>query len=328
MPRRVARSRLIALSLLCLPVLLHAGEEPPRETRMAVQPAPPDTAAWQRLVYTAGRLSGSVTTTLTLVPASMAALDHPPYNALHGTPAAFSSEPLLRLDIDGKLRSLFGDRLTQASIWFDPGTGRAILRERIRPGSDGSAKLHRFGRQGATRLRLEPADSREASLPPAEWTRRELRFFPYDLTGSGCHNVGVPALLLYLVSRLPETTSLCVFQDDALYRVHLEPQGSEMHPLDYTVSTSAGTRRVSGSRRLARVALQIEGLTPGADVAEFELLELRGTLVIFMEAEHRLPVLLSGARAGAGAVTLRLEAASLATPAGAGDLHSHQGGQP
>ena len=63
----------------------------------------------------------------------------------------------------------FDERGLVPAVAQDAATGQVLLRERIRPGSEGSGKLHRFGSHGASRLRLEPADSREAQQPVAQF---------------------------------------------------------------------------------------------------------------------------------------------------------------
>jgi hypothetical protein len=313
----LARSRLCVLLLLCLPQVLNAGEEPPPDPPPA-SPAAPVSAppAWTQLRFAADSLTGSVHTTLTLTPASPAELDSAPYAALQDTPEAFGGENLRRLQVDGEIRGLFGGSQTRASVWFDASSGQVLLRERIRPGSEGSGKLHRFGSHGASRLRLEPADSREAQQPVAQWTRRERKFHRYDLRAAGCSRIIVPALLLYEISRQPLTTRHCVFHDDALYRVTLEARGSPRQAVSYTLNIAGTERPVSGSRPLQAHALRIEPLGREADIGKFELLELRGALTIHVDPEFSLPVQVSGSRGGAGRITIGLTGATLAAEPG------------
>ena len=167
---------------------------------------PPDTAPtppWHRLRFAASGLTGSVQTTLTVSPASMADLAARPYATLADTPGAFTASYPLLLQVDGEVRTVFGSSGTQARVWFDADNGQALLRERIRTGSEGSSKLHRFGASGASRLRLEPDSSRQARLPATEWTRRERKFHHYDLQQAGCSDVTLPVLLLYGIAREP-----------------------------------------------------------------------------------------------------------------------------
>mgnify|MGYP001822325420 FL=1 len=322
MPSSATRKRLAALLLLCLPPLpLAAGEEPPPSplATPAQATAAPATAAvpgWNRLRFAADGVTGSVSTTLTLSPASMAELDAPPYADLQDTPEAFSSRQLLRLQVEGEIRTLFGSSATRASVWFDAGSDQALLRERTSTGSRGSSKIHRFGARGAGRLRLEPEDSRQAELAITEWTRRQRKFYHYDMQRSGCSTITVPALLLYSISRQPAVSSYCVFHDDALYRVRLEPRGSDMNTVSYTLDSPGGQRHINQPRRLEQLALRIEPLSQKAVVDDFELLELRGELSIRVDPEYHLPVQVSGSRRGAGMITIQLTSASLDADAG------------
>ena len=314
---RLTRSRLSVLALLCLPQVLNAGEEPPPQPPPA-RPATPVSAPppWTQLRFAADSLTGSVHTNLTLTAASPAELDSPPYAALRDTPDAFTGSNLLRLQVDGEIRGLFGGSATRASVWFDAGSGQVLLRERIRPGSEGSGKIHRFGSQGASRLRLEPADSREAQQPPAQWTRRDRKFHRYDPEAGGCSGIIVPALLLYEISRQPVTARHCVFHDDALYRVTLEAQGLLRQPVSYSLNIAGTERQIGGSRPQQVYALRIEALGRAADIDKFELLELRGALRIHVDPEFSVPVQVSGSRGGAGRITIGLTGATLAAEPG------------
>jgi hypothetical protein len=311
MPGSTVRTRLAALTLLCLPLPLIAGEEPPPDPAKAQAPATGPSPRWHRLHFAADSLAGSVTTTLTLSPATMADLDARPYADLRDTSEAFTASHLLRLQVDGEVSTVITVSGTQARVWFDAVSGQVLLRERIRTGSKGSSKVHRFGARGASRLRLEPADSRQAQLPTAEWTKRARKFRHYDMAQAGCSSITVPALLLYSISNQPADARHCVFHDGALYRVRLESRGSDEHAVSYSLQTAGGQRQVSGPRQLERFALRIEPLDRKADVDDFELLELRGQLTIHMDPEYRIPVQLGGSRSGLGNITIQLTAASL-----------------
>jgi hypothetical protein len=308
-----ARNRLAALALLCLTLPLAADEQP---LATGSRHLPPVAATWQRLQFAGEDLIGSVVTTLKLSPATHADLDAPPYSELQDTPDAFDSDQPLRLEVNGEVRSLFSRSITLASAWFDPTTGQVLLRERTRPGRKGTSKIHRFGARGVARLRLEPADSRQAGLPTTRWSRRDRKFYPYDLQDSGCSQITIPALLLYHVSSQLQDSVYCVFHDDSLYRVRLESTGSKVLSVDYTVHSPGRLQQISGPRPLEHIALHVEPLGKQADVGDFELLELRGELAIQLDPQTRIPVQVSGSRAGLGDITLRLIDASAAAETG------------
>jgi hypothetical protein len=311
MPRSTARIRLAALALLCLPLSLVAGEEPPPDPARAEAPATRPSPAWNRLHFAADSLAGSVTTTLTLSPATMADVEARTFPESGDTPEAFTASRVLQLQVDGEARTVLTGSTTRASVWFDADSGQVLLRERTSAGSKGSSKIHRFGARGASRLRLEPADSRQALLPSAQWSKRSGKFFPYDMAQAGCNSITVPAQLIYAISRQPELTPYCVFHDGALYRVRPESRGGGIHALSYSLRSTGGQRQVSGSRRLQRIALRIEPLDAKARLEDFELLELRGDITIHVDPEYRIPVMLSGSRSGLGSIIIRLTDASL-----------------
>ena len=308
MSRSSSCSRLAALALLCLPLHLPAGEEPPDPVQLQT-PATGAALPWHRLHFAADSMAGSVSTGLMLSPAAMTELEARPYTDLRDTPEAFSASRVLRLQANGEVRTVLAGSATRASVWFDADSGQVLMRERT--GSKGSSKIHRFGERGAGRLRLEAADSRQAQLPIVEWTSRSRKFFPYDMARAGCSSITVPAQLIYSISSQPTHTRHCVFHDGALYRVRFDPQGGEEHAVSYSLHTAGGRRQVSGARRLERIALRIEPLDTKARIEDFELLELRGELTIHLDPEYRIPVLLGGSRAGLGSMTIRLTDASL-----------------
>jgi hypothetical protein len=184
----------------------------------------------------------------------------------------------------------------------------------LKPGPGGSRKIYRFARDGAFRIRLEPDGRNEGSQPSENWTKTKQNFYPYDLPAAGCDQVTTPELLLYRASSRDPVTGdkpLCAFVDDALYRVWLESRGEVLRPVDYVVNTGGTMHKYGGSRKLLRLALRVEPITPGADPAAFELLELRGTIAIYIDDGTRLPVLITGERAGAGELDIGLVEAGL-----------------
>jgi hypothetical protein len=193
-----------------------------------------------------------------------------------------------------------------------------LQRDKLRPGKNPYRKIYRFADDGAFRIRLEPANHAEAEQSSEHWTKIKESFYAYDGASSGCAAVSEPTLLLYRVPVLDLETggkavSECVFLDDSLYRVRLEPQGRELREVDYSLSAGGAERRVTGNRDVVKVALRVEPLTRGADRADFELLELRGDIAIYLDAVSRVPVALSGERSGFGRIDIPLVRMQAAT---------------
>jgi len=305
LPARIAG---LLLLLLAVPVC-HAGEEPADEPVTAADdPARP---GWTRLVYTGDALPGTPTTMLELFESSADSLDIPgvrfPDDSI--TPMSTGRVYLLAVSGQGAVSN------TVLRIWFDALSGAVLQRDRLKTGADGGRKTVRFGREGAVRVRLKPADRVQAQATPATWTDRKDKVYPYDLTAAGCRHVTVPALLLYTVSvadRDRGERSLCVFQDGALYRVRLYSGGSTEQAIDYAVSSTAGTYQVSGTREIEQIRLRIEPVSSDADPDKFELLELRGAIGIQVDPATGLPVVVSGSRGLYRDIRIHLTGATLA----------------
>ncbi len=305
-------NRLCALASGLLLLVMHpcfAGEEPADElvagTGNTAQPG------WTRLVYSAAGLPGKPTTSLEITASSMEDLDIPGirYQGQSFTP--FEARHVRLLTVTGQHE----DDRTRLRIWFDAETGTVLQRDRLKPGPGGSRKIHRFGPEGAARVRLEPANRAQARATPSGWTNRKDKVFPYDLAGAGCSRVTVPTLVLYTVSSVQGDSTgnyLCVFQDDTLYRAGLESRGSEPVSVDYTIRTGSAQHQVAGEQTLEKIGLRIEAVSDGQDTAGFELLELRGEIAIYLDPASRLPVVISGDRSVYRNIHISLDAASLA----------------
>jgi hypothetical protein len=266
---------------------------------------------WIRLEYEAKAMAGRVSTSLALADASFGELSAPPYQVLADAPAPLPAARILVLRVEGSAKALLGGYTSEGRIWFDAQTGAVLQRDKLRPGKKPYRKIYRFGGDGAFRVRLEPGNQAEAERSPERWTKIRETFYPYDRAGSGCAVVSEPTLLLYRAPLLDLETggkavSECVFLDDSLYRVRLEPQGRELRDVDYTVTAGGAERRVTGNREVVKVALRVEPLTQGAQRADFELLELRGDIAIYLDADSRVPVALSGERSGFGRMDIPL----------------------
>jgi hypothetical protein len=294
-------SRPLLVLLLCLPLHCPAGGEPEPETPPAAGALP--TVNWTSLRYAADRFGVSLSTTLRLAASSRQEMQGPRFAALGNEPFQTATGGVLRLDIQAHAETAFDSYDTQGEVWFASGGLATLQRERLKPGVDGSRKIYRFGPEGAFRIRLEPNGREEGRQDPLAWTRLKRNFYPYDLAAAGCRVATTPELLLYLAST-PDPVNggapHCVFVDDALYRVWLVPGGEAPRPVDYVVKTGDEAHRLDGARKTLKLALRVEPVSPGADPAAFELLELRGAIAIYLDTGTRLPVLITGERAGAG----------------------------
>jgi hypothetical protein len=293
--------------LLCLPLYCLAGGASGPVPSAAVEALPP--VDWTSLRYAANRFGVRLLTTLRLAVSSRREMQAAPYAALSNEPFQTATGAVLRLDVQAHAESLLDSYDMLGQVWFAPGDIAALQRERMKPGPNGSLKIYRFAPGGAFRIKLEPNGRDEGRRNPPSWTRLKRNFYPYDLAAAGCRLATTPELLLYLASAADPVNggvSHCVFVDDALYRVWLVPDGEAARPVDYIVKTGATTRRLDGERKTLKLALRVEPVVPGADPSAFELLELRGAIAIYLDSGTRLPVLITGERAGAGELSVGL----------------------
>jgi hypothetical protein len=303
-----SRLCLILLGLLLALGCRANGPDSPQPVGQATSLPEP---AWVSLDYEAKASVGEVSTSLVLADAAAGELSAPPYQALKDAPPPMSAAHLRVLRVQGRAKALLGGYRSEGSIWFDAGTGAVLQRDKLRPGRKPYRKVYRFRPDGAFRVKLEPANRAEAEGSSERWTKIRESYYPYDDAGSGCKVVSEPTLLLYLLPRLDlaagaKTVDECVFWDDAVYRVRLQPQGREVRDLDYRERAGGAEQRVSGSREVLKVALGVEPVTPGAERSDFEFLELRGDIVIYLDVASRIPVLLSGERSGFGRLDIPL----------------------
>jgi len=293
--------------LLCVPLFCQAGSAPLPESLVANAGHPE--VNWISLRYAANRFGVSLSTTLELAESSRQEMQTPPYAALRDKPFQIVAGSVLRLDIHAHAEMALDSYNTEGQAWFSPASLAVLQRERLKPGPEGSRKIYRFASDGAFRIRLEPNGRDEGRQSSTSWTKIKQNFYPYDLRAAGCDLVTSPELLLYRASsRDPVNGGIpfCVFVDDALYRVWIESQGEAPRPVGYAVKTGTAVHEVSGNRKTRKLSLRVEPITPGADPAAFELLELRGAIAIYLDAESRLPVLITGERAGAGELDIGL----------------------
>jgi hypothetical protein len=304
---RIIQQHPLCTFLLFLPLFCQAGGVPLPEAQVADTGHPE--VNWISLRYAANRFGVSLSTTLELAKSSRQEMQTPPYAAFHDEPFQTTAGSVLRLDIHAHAETAFDSYNTEGQAWFAPASLAVLQRDRLKPGPDGSRKIYRFAGDGAFRIRLEPNGRNEGRQSSASWTKIKQNFYPYDLHAAGCNSVTSPELLLYRASS-PDPVNggipLCVFVDDALYRVWIESRGEAPRPVDYVVKTGAAGHEVSGNRMTRKLSLRVEPITPGADPAAFELLELRGAIAIYLDADSRLPVLITGERAGAGELDVGL----------------------
>jgi hypothetical protein len=293
-----------ALFLLLAPAITTAGTPAP------ATPLDPARVGWRELQLGGSKLllTADARLTWSLRPAGEIA------GQLRGAPGLTGIPPgesVVELLYDGRATG----RRTRATLWLDPGDGRALQRSGDDLGGELRHRDYRFTTTGAYHWTRWPARGEE-KLPVARWTRTSegLRAYGSDPGGP----VLEPTGLIWAVAAAPllrpgDTADFAVFQRRVLQRVEVRVADTRRIDVDYRDVTPGGVTRRRGSVEALRLVLQGDPDTAGSS-DELELLGLRGALELHLDPVTRAPLSLSGNVAIVGAVTLRLQRLERFTP--------------
>lgn len=260
----------------------------------AVAPAPPP---WRALTFEERHLWLRATSTFTL--------SVEPAPADWGLPAGTR---LWHLEVASAVAS----NREQIRSWFDPQSGRVLLRERESAGRDRRFKRYRFTPQGVIRERLEPAPGEE-DLPRARWSKVQRRLLPYP------PELGVLPLLTpewvpvfaaaSPLARVSDRIEVALFGDLGFHLGQLAATGRER--LGARVSLGKGADcLLAGPRETLLVTLATEPLGDSPEAGP-ELLGMAGPHALWLEGGHRLPLAVGGEAPRAGRTRVPLVAAVL-----------------
>ena len=192
---------------------------------------------------------------LTAEDASAAMMESP-----HGEIAIPENSDVLLISADIEAKLLFERKKWQGRVWFLPGDGTALQRNRHKPGKGASDKRLRYGPEGVYRRRAEPNNRREAELGADEWTKVRNAFYGYGKGRADCAPISDPLVLFYVVSAVGMTDGreleFCAFNKKELYRVVIQSAGTERLKVDVTEKRGRSTRRVK--RRLDALKIHLK----------------------------------------------------------------------
>lgn len=214
--------------------------------------------------------------------------------------------------------SSFLGRHSTTSLLLDPTDNAALLREQVETGKRQRLKLYRFCADGVYSRRVTPRDDTEQSLEPAGWTNVVEEHLDHQ---SG-QAVVDPAALFYVLSVAePKAYSggqtLQVFSKGEVHQVAVRFEAEEdldvrfdlLPALEQSMGDTAGPGIETVDRRVRALHYT---LRPADDAHALELLGLEGELEIWIDAERRLPVLVTGKVSPVGRVAVKLRKAWLA----------------
>ena len=163
-----------------------------------------------------------------------------------------------------------------------------------------------------TRRAPPPGKDQPGEQNPAIWNQRsETR---YDIEGKGIVVTEPTALFLILTTAPPgwldQPRVIHIFTSNELHRVEITHAGASKVRVDYDLKSDRDSTAVRGTRPAQVYALRP---LPRADgrAGEVELLGLEGEIELFLDADTRLPLQVSGRVPPLGQVHVRLKRATL-----------------
>jgi hypothetical protein len=193
----------------------------------------------------------------------------------------------------------------------------ALGRIRLRRGKDDFLKRYRFANLGVFRMQKEPADKKEAQLPPDEWTDGLDRFYAHDLRQLGCRIASERSILLYVACAAPfsknqQPLSVCVFGKRQLHRVQVSAGDIQALKVNYIEKRQDAEIAKKGNVDALKITFKTQALASDLGIVEnFSFLGLRENIAIFVDPASRLPVQISGKLPKLGSMHLKLSEVEL-----------------
>jgi len=276
----------------------------------------PKDVSWQSLHYQASRGIATLTVDISLRPLSAKQVNASAA-AREGLPALKPpAGPVQALQANIRLKHLFGDYRTADRLWFRPGNGAVVEREKVRSGSKQYVKSYRYDAKSTHRLRVRPDDKSERKLKPQQWTDRRHSVYGYRDARKSCKVVSEPGIVFYVVAAHDfsngKPVQLCVFSDSALFHMTIQPIGTERIDVNYALTSKGKTSQIKGQVDALALRVTARKLPGFSDNADFEVLDFKGDQTLYIDPARRIPLRISGSIQGMGngdvditAVTLR-----------------------
>jgi hypothetical protein len=208
----------------------------------------------------------------------------------------------------------FVGRHTVSELLINSLTGAALQRTSHDSGSRFRHRIYRFTDIGAYHKTRWPVGAAEEKLPAGRWPEwseagEDLRPYPDEASG---HIVTDPGGLLYIAGAAAldepgDTAEILAFVRGRVHRVQIEVAQPESINVRYTKYNGDQAVEQKGKLQAMKLLIRGEGLDDGDGEDEFELLGLRGDIVMHMDPETRAPLQLNGRVKIAGKVALRIK---------------------
>jgi hypothetical protein len=207
----------------------------------------------------------------------------------------------------------FFGRHTTSDLLINSGTGATLQRTSHDSGKRFRHRIYRFTDIGAYQRTRWPVGKDEEKLPAERWeewseTGEGLRAYPAAAVGSVVTDSGG---LLYIVGAAQlnepgDKIEILAYARSHVHRVQVEVTTPETIKVDYREHNGDNSVERKGKQQVMTLLIRGEGLDDGDDVDEFELLGLRGDIIMHMDPKTRAPLQLNGRVKIIGRVTLRI----------------------
>ncbi|RLA48242.1 MAG: hypothetical protein DRQ97_04730 [Gammaproteobacteria bacterium] len=200
----------------------------------------------------------------------------------------------------------------QVTLTLDPQNGRVIKRTRLSRGKQQRYKIFDYLADYILRERRVPED--DSNQPTAEWPVTSRKKIAYPELTNGLVITDVYALLP-LADRFQAgsdgSAEWVVLTDFNFYHVRMTHGADTAIAVDYQV---IGGQRVTGTREMRSVTLEVNPLVPLVEKPDFSLLGLHGRITLLFDKESSIVVQLRGTAPKLGSTEINLKTVTLRKP--------------
>ena len=214
-----------------------------------------------------------------------------------------ATSPTLRLDVG----SGFLGRNSLSEVWLAPGSAQALQRVQTETGKRRRRKIYRFSPRTVFATRITPSESQPDEQDPERWKQKSDTEYPLKIRSVV---VTDPSALFLILTTAPDNwldrpRVIHTFSKNELHRVQVTSGEPREIPVNYIEVRGQSETPVRGSRK-ARVVLLEPLPGPDGQTGDMQLLGLEGNIQLYLDAETRIPLQISGRIPPAGSVHIKL----------------------
>ncbi len=204
-------------------------------------------------------------------------------------------------------------RLSQVNLILNADNGAALQRTSHDSGSRYRHRVYRFTDRGAYQKTRWPVGKIEEQLPADQWPlwseeKEDLRPYPESVVDAVITD---PSGLLYIVSAAPlyepgDAIEILTYARKHVHRVQISVINTESIKLKYRFNDGTKSEKRTHAQQAIRMLIHGKGIEDDDSGNEFELLGLRGDIVLHLDPVTRAPLQLEGRVKIAGRTKMRL----------------------